>query len=117
MEKETTKLINVLRRNARAARHAAWARSDADATRFCATQYNKVLLRLSEIEPGVRTLFTPLPEDAAAEVIRIAAGELAAYFEDETPEPDIFSFAFGCDPKAWRKRARAGFRPGPVHCE
>ena len=117
MEKETVKLINVLRRIARAARHATWAKSDADATRFCATQYNKVLARLTEIEPNVGTLFTPLPDDAGAEVIRIAAGELAAYFEDEAPEADIFSFAFGCDPKRWRRRARAGFRAGAVHCE
>ena len=117
MEKETIKLLNVLRRIARAARHASWAKSDADATRFCATQYNKVLARLAEIEPNVKTLFTPLSENAPAEVIRIAAGELGAYFEDEAPETHGFGFAFGCDPQVWRGRARAGFRAKPVHCE
>jgi hypothetical protein len=117
MEKETIKLLNVLRRIARAARHASWAKSDADATRFCATQYNKVLARLAEIEPSVKTLFTPLPENAPAEVIRIAAGELGAYFEDEAPETPGFGFAFGCAPQAWRGRARGGFRARPVHCE
>jgi len=117
MERDTIKLINVLRRIARAARHAARAKSDPDATRFCVTQYNKVLARLVEIEPNIRTLFTPLAEDAAAEVVRIAAGELAAYLEDEAPESHIFRFRLGCDPGRWRGRARAGFRPRPVHCE
>lgn len=117
MEKETVKLINVLRRIKRAARHAAWAKPDADAIRFCATQYNKVLARLAEIEPNVRTLFTPLSEDVAAEIVGIAAGELAAYFEDEAPEADLFRFAFGCGPERGRRRVRAGFRVRPVHCE
>lgn len=117
MEKDTIKLLNVLRRIARAARHAAWAKSDPEASRFCAVQYNKVLARLAEIEPGVKTLFTPLPENAAAEVIRIAAGDLAAYFDDEAPEIPGFGFAFGCSPRAWREKARAGFRARAVHCE
>lgn len=113
MEKETVKLINVLRRIARAARYAASVKSDPETARFCVAQYNKVLARLSELEPGVRTLFTPLPENASPEVTRIAARELAAYFEDETPETHAFRFAWGCGPR--RSRAR-GF-PFTVHCE
>ena len=50
-DREIAKLINVLRRIARAASYAAWTR-DVDAARFCVLQYNKVLARLSELERG-----------------------------------------------------------------
>jgi hypothetical protein len=91
MEQETAKLLNVLRRIARAARYAEWTRSSPDATQFCVAQYNRVLARLSELEPAVKPLFTPLSDSASAEVIRMAARELIAYFEvDETPfVPDV----------------------------
>jgi hypothetical protein len=82
-DREIAKLINVLRRIGRAASHAAWTR-DLEAARFCVIQYNKLLARVSELEPAVVPLFTSLSEDASAEVTRIAANELAAYFEDET---------------------------------
>src|SRR5262245_59355998 len=117
MEREIVKLINVLRRIARAAGYTGWAKPEPDAARFCVAQYNKVLARLSEIEPGVRTLFTPLPEDASPEVIRLAARELVAYFEDEAPESPVFRFGFGCSPMRMRARARGGCRATPVHCE
>src|SRR3977135_2161330 len=81
---ETGKLTNVLRRIARAATHAAWTRN-AEAAKFCVTQYKKVLARVRELEPAVATLFTPLPETASPEVTKIAAHELAAYFGDESP--------------------------------
>jgi 5,10-methylenetetrahydrofolate reductase len=113
MEKETVKLINVLRRIARSARYAASVKFDPESTRFCVTQYNKVLARLSELEPGVKTLFMPLAESASPEITRIAARELAAYFEDEAPETHSFKFAWGCGPR--RHRAR-GF-PFAVRCE
>lgn len=86
MEKETVKLLNVLRRIARAAGYAAWTKSGADATQFCVAQYNRVLARLTELEPAVQPLFTPLSESASPEVIRIAARELLAYFEIDEPE-------------------------------
>ena len=117
MEKETVKLVNVLRRIARAAGYTGWAKPDPGASRFCVTQYNKVLARLSEIEPGVRTLFTPLPEGASAAVVRIAARELAAYFEDEAPEPHVFGFALGCGTTRMRGRGRVGCWARPIHCE
>jgi hypothetical protein len=86
MEKETRKLLNVLRRIARAAGYAAWTRPGPDATKFCVAQYNRVLTRLSELEPSVKPLFTQLNDNASAEVIRIAARELLAYFEVDEPE-------------------------------
>jgi hypothetical protein len=117
METETVKLINVLRRIARGANYASWAKPAPDAVRFCVTQYNKVLTRLIELEPNIRTLFTPLPEDASADIVRIAARELAAYFEDEAPEPDVFRFSFGCGSGRRRGRSRRGCGPIAVHCE
>ena len=114
MEREIVKLINVLRRIARAAGYAAWVKREPEAARFCVTQYNKVLARLSELEPNLKTLFTPLAEDASPEVVRMGAREVAAYFEDEVPEPYMFKFAFGCGRRRWRGRGR--YVSTPVHC-
>ena len=86
MEQETVKLLNVLRRISRAAGYAAWTKAGPDATQFCVAQYNRVLARLSELEPSVKPLFTSLSDSASAEVIRIAARELLAYFEVDEPE-------------------------------
>jgi len=116
MEQETVKLLNVLRRIARAAGYAAWTKAAPDATQFCVAQYNRVLARLSELEPAVKPLFTPLNESASAEVIRLAARELLAYFEADEPE---FvrgfgrGFYFGCGPR----RARVKCVPISVGCE
>ena len=107
MEKETVKLLNVLRRIARAAGYAAWTKAGPEATQFCVAQYNRVLARLTELEPAVKPLFTPLSETASAEVIRIASRELLAYFEADEPEfvPGFGrGFYFGCGPR--RRRAR-----------
>jgi hypothetical protein len=112
MDKETVKLLNVLRRIARADGYAAWTKSGADATQFCVAQYNRVLARLTELEPAVKPLFTPLSETASAEVIRIAAKELLAYFEADEPE-FARGFYFGCGPR----RARVRCVPISVACE
>ncbi len=110
-DRELAKLINVLRRIARAASQAAWSR-DPDAARFCALQYNKVLARVSEIEPAAAPLFTALPESASADVTKIAAYELAAYFEDEAAPAAEAGFrvrVHGCGGRrAWAGRVRVG---------
>ena len=112
-DREIAKLINVLRRIARAASHAAWSR-DPEAARFCVLQYNKVLARVSDLEPAVAPLFAALPETASADVAKIAAHELAAYFEDEAA-PTVAAGvrvrvrSHGCGGRrAWVGRARAG---------
>ena len=115
MEKEKMKLISVLRRVARSAGYAAWVGREPEAARFCVSQYNKVLARLSEIEPNLKSLFPPLAEDTSPEVVRIAARELAAYFEDESLEPHVFKFAFDCRPRRWRTRGCCS--SVAVHCE
>ena len=101
MEQETLKLLNVLRRIYRAGGYAAWTRVGPDATQFCVAQYNRVLARLSELEPSVKPLFTPLSESASAEVIRIASRDLLAYFEVDEPEVSR-RFYFGCGPRRMR---------------
>lgn len=114
MEQETVKLLNVLRRIARAAGYAAWTKPGPDATQFCVGQYNRVLARLTELEPAIKPLFTPLTETASAEVIRIAAKELLAYFEADEAEicfqPGSF---FGCGPR----RPRVRVMPISVCCD
>ena len=89
MEQETVKLLNVLRRIARAAGYAAWTRPGPDATQFCISQYNRVLARLSELEPAIKPLFSQLSDSASAEVVRLAARELIAYFEPDEPEFEL----------------------------
>ena len=111
-DKELAKLINVLRRIARAAGHASWSR-DPDAARFCAIQYNKVLARVCELEPAAARLFITLPESASADVTRIAAQELAAFFEDEAPASSAgfrgFAVRVGCGGRRpWAGRVRVG---------
>ena len=106
------KLLNVLRRIARAAGYAAWTKSGTDATQFCVAQYNRVLARLTELEPAVKPLFTPLNESASPEVTRIAARELLAYFEADEPE-FAHGFYFGCRPR----RSRVRCVPIAVGCE
>jgi hypothetical protein len=116
MEQETVKLLNVLRRIARAAGYASWNKSGPDATRFCVTQYNKVLARLSELEPAVKPLFTTLSESASAEVIRIAARELLAYFEADEPDY-VFPYGRGFYFGRGRGRSRMKCVPISVSCD
>jgi hypothetical protein len=116
MEKETVKLLNVLRRIARAAGYAVWAKSEPETTQFCVSQYNRVLVRLTELEPSIKPLFTPLSESASPEVTRIAARELLAYFEADTPEFNWAfgrSFGYGCHPR----KARVRGVPISVSCD
>jgi hypothetical protein len=115
MENERVKLLNVLRRIARAAGYAAWVKREPDAARFCVSQYNKVLARLTELEPNLSGLFTPLADETSPEVARMAARELGAYFEDEAAETQVFKFAFGCGPR--RSRARSRYVTMPIHCD
>jgi hypothetical protein len=84
-EQEIAKLVNVLHRIARAASFSSWIKREADAVKFCAAQYNRVLLRLKELEPAIVSLYGELGPDTSPNVTRMAAHDLAAYFEDELP--------------------------------
>ncbi len=82
-EQEIAKLVNVLHRIARAASFSSWIKTEAEAVKFCVVQYNKVLARLKELEPNIASIYGQLAEDTSPEVVRMAAHDLAAYFEDE----------------------------------
>ena len=116
MEKETVKLLNVLRRISRAAGYAAWTKSGTDATEFCVAQYNRVLARLTELEPAIAALFTPLSETASPEVTRMAVRELLAYFEADEPE-FMRGFGRGFYFRGCGRRARVRCVPLSVGCE
>ena len=82
-EKELSKLVNVLRRTARMATHSEWTGSGDDAAGFCVDKYNRVLARCAQLDPGVSTVFDPLPAGSSMSVVAMACRQLASYFEDE----------------------------------
>jgi hypothetical protein len=82
-EKELAKLINVLRRTSRMALQSEWTGGKEDAAAYCTEQYNRVLARLKEMDPGVSAIFDPLPASSSLTVVAMASRQLAAYYEDE----------------------------------
>lgn len=82
-EKEIAKLVNVLRRTSRMALQTEWTGGSQDVTTFCIDQYNRVLARLKEIDPGVGSVFDPLGANSSLTVAAMACRQLAAYYEDE----------------------------------
>jgi hypothetical protein len=82
-QKELAKLINVLRRTSRMALQSEWTGGKEDAAAFCTDQYNRVLTRLKELDPGVGAIFEPLPAGSSLTVVAMASRQLAAYYEDE----------------------------------
>lgn len=111
-EKELVKLINVLRRTSRMALQSEWTGGKEDAAAFCTDQYNRVLARLKEIDPGVSSVFDPLPAGSSLTVVAMAARQLAAYYEDEFGPAKGFGrgYGFSFDPKMfkdfWEKSSR-----------
>jgi len=104
-EKELAKLINVLRRTSRMALQSEWTGGKEDAAAFCTDQYNRVLTRLKEIDPGVGVVFDPLPAGSSLTVVAMASRQLAAYYEDEFGPPKGFGRAhgFAVDPRMFRE--------------
>src|ERR671918_96774 len=105
-EKELVKLINVLRRTSRMALESEWTGGKEDAAAFCTDQYNRVLARLKELDPGVGVIFESLPAGSSLTVVAMASRQLAAYYEDELgPPPRGFGrgpgFAF--DPRMFKE--------------
>lgn len=111
-EKELLKLINVLRRTSRMALQSEWTGGKEDAAAFCADQYNRVLARLKEMDPGVGAIFEPLPAGSSLTVVAMASRQLGAYYEDELGHAKGFGrgHGFAFDPKMfkefWEKSAR-----------
>jgi hypothetical protein len=105
-EKELAKLINVLRRTARMAMQAEWTGGQEDAAAFCVDQYNRVLARLKEIDPGIHVIFEPLPSGSSFSVVAVASRQLAAYYEDEVDQgrgPRRGGYSYTFDPHKFRQ--------------
>lgn len=104
-EKELAKLINVLRRTSRMALQSEWTGGKEDAATFCTDQYNRVLARLKEIDPGVSVVFDPLPAASSLTVVAMASRQLAAYYEDELGPTKGFGrgHGFAVDPRMFRE--------------
>lgn len=105
-EKELAKLINVLRRTSRMALQSEWTGGKEDAATFCTDQYNRVLTRLKEIDPGVSVVFDSLPAGSSLTVVAMASRQLAAYYEDELgPAAKGFGrgYGFAVDPRMFRE--------------
>ncbi len=94
-EKELVKLINVLRRTSRMALQSEWTGGKEDAAAFCTDQYNRVLTRLKELDPGVGTIFESLPAGSSLTVVAMASRQLAAYYEDELGPSRGFGRGYG----------------------
>jgi hypothetical protein len=111
-DKELVKLINVLRRTSRMALQSEWTGGKEDAAAFCTDQYNRVLTRLKELDPGVSAVFEPLPAGSSLTVVAMASRQLAAYYEDELGSQRGFGrgYGFAVDPRVfrefWEKSAR-----------
>jgi len=94
-EKELIKLINVLRRTSRMALQSEWTGGKEDAATFCTDQYNRVLARLKDLDPGVSVVFQPLPAGSSLTVVAMASRQLAAYYEDELGPAKGFGRGYG----------------------
>ena len=111
-DKELRKLINVLRRTSRMALQTEWTGGKEDAAAFCTEQYNRVLTRLKEMDPGVSVVFEPLPAGSSLTVVAMASRQLAAYYEDELGPAKEYGrgYGFAFDPKVfkefWEKSGR-----------
>ena len=111
-DKELRKLINVLRRTSRMALQTEWTGGKEDAAAFCTEQYNRVLTRLKEMDPGISAVFEPLPAGSSLTVVAMASRQLAAYYEDELGSPKEYGrgYGFAFDPKVfkefWEKSGR-----------
>ena len=103
-EQELRKLINVLHRMTRTAARVQWMGAGENEARFAVLTYNKILGRLSEIDPNVKGVFDPLSEDSTLTVVAMAARQVVSYYEDEVKtehrhherhDPRAYAFNFG----------------------
>ena len=105
-EQEIRKLINVLHRMTRTAARVQWMGAGENEARFAVSQYNKILARLSELDPNIKGVFDALPEDSTLTVVAMAARQMVSYYEDEVKTehrgkdwgPQVFGVGRGCGP-------------------
>lgn len=87
-DQEIRKLVSVLKRMGRLAAQASWgwtisSEAQDQTAQYCVEQYNRILARLTELDPTVGTVFRPLPATTRLEVVAMACRQLAAYYEEE----------------------------------
>jgi hypothetical protein len=82
-EQELKKLITVLHRTARAAARVQWMNAGESEARFAVAQYNRILVRLGELDETVRNIFVPLSEDSSLLTVAMACRQIVSYYEDE----------------------------------
>lgn len=108
-EQEIRKLINVLHRMTRTAARVQWMGAGENEARFAVSQFNKILSRLIEIDPNIKGVFDPIPDDSTLTIVAMAARQVVSYYEDEVKGEHKHKewgspFAFGvrmgrdCDP-------------------
>jgi hypothetical protein len=112
-EKEIARLVNVLRQTARMAMQSEWTGGANDTAAYCAEQYNRVLARLKELEPGIASVFEPLAPGSSLTVAAMACRQLGAYFEEEGgrgrhwgPRGHAFRFDSAKIKDIWRESAQ-----------
>ncbi len=113
-EKEIARLVNVLRQTARMAMQSEWTGGASDTAAYCVEQYNRVLGRLRDLEPGIVSVFEPLPPESSLTVAAMACRQLGAYFEEEGgrgrhhwgPRAQAFRFDASTLKDIWREGAQ-----------
>lgn len=106
-EPEIRKLINVLHRMTRTAARVQWMGAGEHEARFAVSQYNKIIGRLSDLDPRIKGVFDQLPEDSTLTIVAMAARQVVSYYEDEVKTehkgkewggPYAFGGGRGCGP-------------------
>lgn len=103
-EQELRKLITVLHRTVRSAMQLQWMGAGEAEARFAVAQYNKILARLGELDPTIKSVFEPLAEDSPLTVVAMASRQIVSYYEDEVrgegPGWDFgVGVGMGCGPR------------------
>jgi len=108
-EQELKKLINVLHRTGRTAVRMQWMGAGEAEARFAVAQYNKILARLSELDPSIKGVFDSLPADSSLTVVGMACRQVVSYYEDEVrTEREAWGWGFGAGVEAGPFRAFCG---------
>lgn len=98
-EQELRKLINVLHRTARAAQRVQWMDAGESEARYTVAQYNRILARLTELDPEIGRVFTPLADDSSLLTVAMACRQIVSYYEDEVrAEHGGWGFGFDAGP-------------------
>jgi hypothetical protein len=112
-DKEIANLVHVLQQTARMCFQSEWTGTDNnDVAALCMDRHNRILARLKEFDPGLATVFDPLPPGSSLTAVAIACRQVAAYYEDELSWPARWKQAYesSCDSKTikefWRKSAK-----------